>query len=217
MIAIVKSQELERLRAADLELNELKRKEKENYKHLHREDLFNVHHPEFKDSVEPAFVNSGIQYYRFKAEVKMPWTRYQILQAFLVAQDLKMDPDLLAGYVQIMRKAANGSKGIIDLTVIFKTLDAMESRMCQAFEVDTTYSLASVIYFDETEDLYSYNRQYNEKKVAAWKEARVVDFFYTKPMDELLGLKNISPEDLTKYIEDQLNVLKDLTIETSGS
>jgi hypothetical protein len=93
----------------------------------------------------------------------------------------------------------------------------MESRMVQAFEVDTTYSLASVIYFDETEDLYSYDREYNKKKVAAWKEARAVDFFYTRPMKELLGLSDTSPEDLRQYIDQQTELLRGLTSETPES
>jgi hypothetical protein len=174
-------------------------------------DLFNIHHPEFKDAVEPAFKVDGIQYYRFKQEINMPWSRYMILQTLLHAVDLRMDPDMLAGFIQLMRKALNApvSKGI-DLTTIIKVVDAMESRTMQPFEMDTTYALATVIYFDETEDIYSFNKAHNEKKAAAWKEARMVDFFYTRPMGELLGLSNISPEDLRQYIIQQEEVLRDL-------
>jgi len=211
MWTLINNDEIRRLREADAELTIRKQKEAEWITAMRRDDLTNVHHPEFKDAVEIAFKVGETTYYRFKQEVQMPWSRYMIMQTLLHAQDLRMDHDLLMGFIQIMRKALNApvSKGI-DLTSLIRTVDAMESRMVQVFEINTTYALASVIYFDETEDIYSFNKAHNEKKVAAWKEARMVDFFYTRPMGELLGLSNISPDDLRQYIIRQEEVLKDL-------
>lgn len=187
-------------------------KRKEQY----NPDFFNVKHPDFADAVEPAFKVGDIQYYRFKSEVRMPWSRYMILQTLLHAQDLRMDHELLAGFIQVMKKAINiNAKGTIDLTILIKTLDAMDSRMIMAFEINTTYALASVMYFDETEDMYHYDKPHNEKKVKTWMEAKVVDFFYTRPMGELLGLSNTSPQDLVAFMDQQKELLDILNAPTS--
>jgi len=181
-------------------------------------DKFNVYHPEFEQAVEPAFKSEGIQYYRFQSEAQMPMGRYMVMQTLLHAQDLRMDHELLMGYILNMKKAVNGSlKTGINLTEVIRILTQMESRMVQAFEVGTTYALASVIYFDDTEDLYSYDKEHNKKKVAAWKEARMVDFFYTRPMKELLGLSDTSPQDLQQYIDQQSELMATLTSETPES
>jgi hypothetical protein len=182
-------------------------------------DLFNIHHPDFADAVEPAFKVGDIQYYRFKSEVRMPWSRYSMMQNFLSAQELRLDPELLAGFIQVMRKAINvNAKGIIDLTTLIRTIDALDSRQSLQFEVNTTYTLASIMYFDETEDMFHYDRAHNEKKVKTWMEAKVVDFFYTRPMGELLGLSGTSPQDLVAFMDQQrelLAVLNEPILETS--
>jgi hypothetical protein len=185
-------------------------------------ESFNVHHPEFIDLVEPAskengelFQVDGVQYYRFKKDVTVPYGRYMYMQVFLYEQSLRMDLDTLNGYIQKMKYAVNGSvKTGIDLITVIRTLTQMESRVELAFEVDTTYRLASVHYFDDTEDLYTYDKVHNDAKIALWKGAKVVDFFYQRPMGELLGLSNFSPIDLQTFIEQQTKLLKELTIET---
>jgi hypothetical protein len=176
------------------------------------EDYHNIYHPDFSDAVEPAFKADGKQYYRFRKETSIPWGRYMYLQTFLKEQELRMDLKTLHEYVTRIKYAINGSisKGV-DLITVVKTLGQMESRIELAFEVDTTYRLASVMYFDDQEDLYTYDKAHNDQKIKTWKESRVVDFFYTRPMSELLGLSNLSPEDLQKFIEDQTELIRILT------
>jgi hypothetical protein len=186
------------------------------------DEFYNVYHPDFAANVEKAtdekgkpFIVNGKQYYRFVKETNMKWGRYMYLQTFLHEQGLRLDTELLGGYMNLMEKALNGSinKGI-ELGQCFKIIGQIRSRLELAFEAETTYRLASVIYFDDTEDLYGYDKSYNDKKIAAWKEAKCVDFFYTRPMSELLGLSDLSPQDLVTYMEDQKRLLDDLTIET---
>jgi hypothetical protein len=174
-------------------------------------DFHNIYHPDFYDAVEPAFKAAGKQYYRFRKETSIPWGRYMFMQTFLKEQELRMDLKTLHEYVTRMKHAVNGSvaKGI-DLITVIKTLTQMESRIELAFEVDTTYRLASVMFFDDQEDLYTYDKAHNDKKIQTWKECRAVDFFYTMPMSELLGLNNSSPEGLRQFIDSQVEILRDL-------
>jgi hypothetical protein len=177
--------------------------------------LHNIHHPDFIGLVEPAFKVGNKQYYRFGKETSIPWGRYMYLQTFLYEQNLRLDAELLQGYCGLMKKAIGGNlKTGIDLTQVYRVINNIESRLELAFEVDTTYRLASCVYFDESEDLYSYNKGYNDSvKIPSWKEARTVDFFYTRPMNELLGLNDSSPADLQTFIQKQTELLKDLAIE----
>lgn len=173
-----------------------------------------VHSEDFADKVEKAFVIGGIQYYRFVQETNMPWGRYMYLQTFLYEQNLRIDVVSLKEYMSRLIKVLNGTKGTIELYKAFQIIGQISSRCELAFEVDTTYRLAAVIYFDETEDLYGYNKPHNDKKIAAWKEAKATDFFYTMPMKEFLGLSDSSPQDLLTFMETQKEILDDLTSET---
>jgi hypothetical protein len=190
--------------------NRRKAKEAEKKSPLH-----NVHHPDFVGLVEPAFKVGEKQYYRFGKETSMPWGRYMFVQTFLHEQSLMIDTELLNGYCQIMKKAISGTlKSGIDLTKIFQVITNIEARMNLDWEPGTTYRLASCIYFDDTEDLYGYDKKYNDEiKIPSWKEARCVDFFYTRPMSELLNLNDLSPDDLRTFIQNREELIKDLTVE----
>lgn len=181
--------------------------------------LHNVHHPDFIGLTEPAFKVGDVQYYRFAKDTAMPWGRYMFMQTFLYEQDLRMDSELLNGYCEMMKKAINGDgkPGQINLVKLVNCVTNIQARVNLGFEVDTTYRLASCIYFDDTEDLYTYDKGYNDTvKLPAWKEARSVDFFYTRPMSELLGLNGMSPADLQTFIQRQTELLKDLVLDETS-
>jgi hypothetical protein len=179
-------------------------------------DFHNVYHPEFADKVEPAFEANGKQYFRFIRETSIPWSRYMVLQTFLHEQSLRIDMELLQGYINMMKKALNPSAktGVVDMSTVHKIIGQIGSRCELAFETETTYRLASVMYFDDQEDLYSYDKGHNEKKIQSWKEAGTVDFFYTRPMSELLGLSDLTHQDLRTYMAQSQEILRYLTIET---
>lgn len=183
----------------------------------------NMHHPDFEGKIEPAVNKDGVQltvkgvkYYRFKRETNMPWGRYMFQQTFLKSAELRITLTDLKEYMSRLRKASTIQKGSINLEEIYKIISQIESRCELAFEVETTYKLASVLYFDETEDLYSYDLGHNQNKVESWKEARTTDFFYMMPMNEFLNLNDSSPEDLLTFMDTQKQILEGLIYETQG-
>lgn len=186
-------------------------------------ELKNVTHPDFIDKVEKAvkpdgelFKVDGVQYYRFLKELNMPWGRYMYQQTFLYEQNLRLECSLLKKYMESLTKILNGNKGVIELGKAFQIIGQIQSRCELAFEVDTTYRLASVIYFDETEDLYTYDKAHNDAKIAAWKEAKTVDFFYMMPMKEFLNLSDSLPQDLVTFMDQQKKILEGLIYEMPG-
>lgn len=183
-------------------------------------NVTNLYHPDFQDQTELASNSkgdslniNGVNYYRFKKETSMPWGRYMFLQTFLSEQNLRMDIPLLKKYMENLTKILNGNKGVIELGKAFQIIGQVQSRCELAFEVDTTYRLASILYFDDTEDLYTYDKVYNDKKIKAWKEAKSVDFFYMMPMKGFLNLSDSSVTDLQIFMEVQKEILEESTSE----
>jgi hypothetical protein len=175
---------------------------------------FNIHHPDFINRIEKAFKSKGVQYYRFKEDTKMPYGRYQVLQSFLLGYELRMDYALFKAFLEEIEKNLNGTRGQIDISKAFVTLEKMKARAALAFDPTQAYSVASVIYFQEDEDLYHYDNAINQDKIARWKGANLIDFFYMKPIAELLGLSNFSQPDLIAYIKEVDSLLSDLTLDT---
>lgn len=178
------------------------------------EQLHNINHPVFAGQIEKAFKSkSGIQYYRFAQEIIMPYGRYQMVQTYFLEYELRLDYKLFKQYIQTVKDHLNVGK----LDKIFEVISKMEARAELAFSPDQAYNLASIVYFDDTEDLYKYDIVYNKKKIAHWKEDGDLGFFFTKPLDELLGLKNFSEQDLAYYIKTATQILTDLTLDTHSA
>lgn len=168
---------------------------------------FNIYHEDFADKVEPViddtgkhFEVKGVKYYRFKQDTFMPYGRYKMLIMFIKMVDLRMTAKLLSAYLDKIEQNISGEKGQVNLTKVYEAIMSMRARLALDFESETVYQYASVIYFDDNENLYDYDKKANEIKIARWREADlVVNFFYMKPMDELFGLRNISKQDLADY------------------
>lgn len=174
-----------------------------------------IHDPEFEVFIEPAFKFLSTQYYRFKKDSDTPFGRYKWISTYLQEVDLRMDLKTLNAYIDDIEKNISGEKGKINLGNVAITLHKMRSRTAMQFDVETAKKLASVIYFDETEDLTTYDREKGREKMAAWgKDTKTMDFFLTKPMRELLGLNDISETALADYISRQLEIIQALTLET---
>jgi hypothetical protein len=174
---------------------------------------FNLKHPDIAHVIEPAFKAGNKQYYRFKEEKLIPAGRYKYIYAYSKEVDLRMNLETLQNYIKDFKNLLNGSgaKKIIQIGELWKLVLNLESRVALAFEPATVERLAAVIYFDDSEDLSTYDRKYGQKKIDFWKKNNVLDFFLTRPMGELLGLSNISIESLPDYIQDSVEIIKILT------
>jgi len=178
-----------------------------------------MHHPDFKGKTEPAIKYAGIQYYRFKDELDMPYGRYQYLASFIQAVEMRMNLKTLNAYLAKLEQALSGGKGKIDIGDAIVTLKQVKTRATISFDSDLAYSLASCIYFSEEEVLDTYEMDLNKKKIARWRELNALDFFMLVPIKELLGLRNLSVTDLMTYLQQSEPILEQLrqAIETPSS
>ena len=177
--------------------------------------VYNLKHPDIAHKVEVAFEAGGRSFYRFIDDHQIPAGRYKYIYAALREVDLRMSLDTLKGFVAEIRKILNGGdkKNSISLESLWKVVWNMESRLDLAFEPASVARLSAVIFFDETEDLMTYDRNKGAEKVAFWEKHNVRDFFLTMPIVELLGLRNISATSLEQYIQESQALLQDLTFD----
>ncbi len=169
--------------------------------------VYNLYHPELIDKVEESFKVQGVQYYTFKKDTQVRYGRYLILQAFLQEVNFRMSTDTLKTYITKITEQLNGSKGQINLGNALELLGHMKNLTELAFEPDTVYRLASCLFFDDQEDLRSWDKKHNETKITAWRANGTVDFFYNKLFQELTSLSDISETVIRDYL-DKVELLK---------
>lgn len=176
---------------------------------------FNIHHEEVRHKIEKAFKAGNVQYYKFIDEHQIPAGRYKYIYSALKEADLRMDMPTLKNYIQTLKDILNGGskKNQINVGDIWKIVYNMETRAELAFEPAAIERLASVIYFDDTEDLSTYNRNHGQEKIKHWTKNNVKDFFLTRPISELFGTSGISLTSLEEYIETTSQIIADLTID----
>lgn len=173
--------------------------------------FYNLKHPDIIDQVEVAFKVGTRPYYRFKDDFRMPAGRYKYVYAYLREVDLRMDLPMLQAYVQELKRCLNPGAGkSIDLETAWKIIFNLDTRTTLAFEPETVRRLASVVYFDDSEDLTTYDKAYGDKKLKSWKDKNVNDFFLTRPMSEFLNLTGISLTSLQEYLRTAETIIEEL-------
>jgi hypothetical protein len=173
---------------------------------------FNLNHPDYRIMVEEAFVAGGRQFYRFKEEYRMPAGRYKYYYAHLREVDLRANLETLTKYIEGFKSILNGGtkgKGI-SMQGLWELVLNLESRTKLAFEPQGVQNLAAVAYFDDTEDLTTYDLNYGKKKIQLWLDNNINDFFLTRPIGELLNLNSSSVESLNHYLTVVQPMMEDL-------
>jgi hypothetical protein len=167
--------------------------------------IHNIYNPAYEGKIDFNFEANGVKYYSFKSDTDARYGRYVILQTYLQEYYLRTDLDTLKSNIKSLKKFLNPTlkdgKGQLEIGRACELLDIMEQQAEIAFEPETVYRLASCLYFDDKEIISGYDRVHNEKKIASWKEANTVDFFFDKLFQELTNLRVTSKEGLLSYLE----------------
>lgn len=176
---------------------------------------YTLNHMDFKTQVEEAFTCGGKRFYRFKDEYRMPTGRYKYYYSTLRELELKISITDLEKYIEVFESILNGGgkKKEIKIGDLWKMLFNLKSRVALAFDISTVKKLAVIAYFDESEDLTTFSEEYGKEKIALWEKHNVEDFFLTRLIGELCGVKDISVESLEAYLKETEQILKDLDFE----
>jgi hypothetical protein len=166
----------------------------------------------FKDSgqvIEYAFSIGGTDYYQHTDEMNMPYRRALKALTFYKELDMKCDRFYLEGHIQAMDNLFGGKKiGFEEMTKMKRLNEQLKERVSWVLIDDHVYKLASVRFFDRSENPNDYDFKYNEKKIAHWKKHEPAkDFFLREPIGRLVPFLKSAPIDFESYsaVLDELN------------
>lgn len=137
--------------------------------------------------VVEAFKLSGITYYMFDDQFKLPTGRGLCALTIYEEFNMRATREYLELHCRAVEKILSDPKkiNIQAIAIINKNL---QERLGLALFPDHVYKLASVVYFDKSESEYNYDYAYNQKKIEKWKAAGgALDFFLKQ------GLQNLIP------------------------
>jgi hypothetical protein len=177
-------------------------------------NFFRRRHTHFTDSkqvIEYAFTVGGTDYYQHSDEMNMPYRRALKALTFYKELDMKCDRAYLDGHIKAMEALFAGKKiGFEEISKMKRLNDQLKERVQWVFVEDHVYKLASVRFFDRTENPDDYDYKYNEKKIAHWKAHEPAgDFFLREPLLRLVPFLASVPLDLESYsrVVDELNTI----------
>lgn len=134
-----------------------------------------------------AFELHGIRYFQFEDAFSGPTQRMMCALTYYAELEMRLDRSYIEAHCKMVDKILNPEDGKIKLTILALLNNNMKERLALTPFPDHIYKLASVIFFDDSEDPYGYDQKYNEKKIAKWKKADgVLDFFLKQPLKELI-------------------------------
>ncbi len=141
---------------------------------------------ENKYLVEPAFTLGSIDYYQFKDQEDVPTGRQFAALMVYNEMDMRCDREYLELHCRAVDKLLSDPKKI-QIGYIAQINANLKDRLNLMIIPDFIYKLASVVFFDKTESPYKYDFDYNEKKIAKWKQdPGALDFFLQTPLRKLV-------------------------------
>lgn len=147
-----------------------------------------------------AFILDGVQYYQFEDEFGIPVERaFAALDIYGEVQS-KCTRDYLLAHSAALKETIS-QKNRIDLMKVATLVQQLDERLEMIFDADLIYKLASVVYFDVTENPYKYDYKYGIEKMRKFQKSDVEDFFLKSPIKQFIPFKDISKADLETYIQ----------------
>lgn len=150
--------------------------------------------------IKYAFTVEGIKYYCMDDTFNLPYLRGLKCVTFYEEMRMNCDRALLIAHTEAVNNILTGSK--IDIYEIKKLNDQMLDRLTHIVDTDLVYKLASVVFFDESENPADYEFQYNAKKIEHWKKHQdLTAFFLSTPIQKLVPFLKEFKENLPAYAQ----------------
>jgi hypothetical protein len=153
-----------------------------------------------KYKVIPAFSIGGTDYWMYDSSLEIPTGRFFAAMGVYSEMEMNADKSYLEAHCKAMEKLLSDPKKI-NLTYIMQLNINLKERLELMPFPDFIYKLASVIFFDDTESLYSYDYDYAKLKIEKWKVAGgTLDFFSRTPLKELVPALQMPEHDSQTYL-----------------
>lgn len=151
--------------------------------------------------VEFAFKGSdGTEYYHFTTGYNSYYERYMAFTDRIAEIEQRVDNAYLKMYLKVQKDYIN--KGL--LSEIAVSSKHLEDRMNYICNVEFIYNLASVWFFDKSENPYLYDYGYADQKIKKWKrDKELICFFLKTPLKDYLPLPDILTTNIKTYEKGQ--------------
>ena len=161
----------------------------------------------------PGLMIDGKQAYQFANPADMPEGRYvnflHFRQELFGGLDREQNIKLFKEIAEANNKGDNSTIGAISLMAI----DVLQN----CTPIETYYNMASLIYFNKSEDLKTWDADYNLKKIAGFKNEVVKDFFLSNLSSHLKRYGITSPLNIDDYLRKSALKMKVLNSLISGT
>jgi hypothetical protein len=145
---------------------------------------------------------NGKAFYTFNDAFKMPAGRG--ICAIAIYEELRMrcTAEYLAKHVRAMELLLSPADKRLRLNEIAQLNQNLKDRLALAPFPDHIYKLASVTFFDETENPNSYDFAYNQRKIEKWKQdPDMLDFFLQTQFKELMPFTSSPDISVSTFFE----------------
>jgi hypothetical protein len=145
--------------------------------------------PLSKHVIKPAFTVGGIDYYEFDTTANLPWKRGLKFLSIYNELDMRCDRFYLTKHVEAVENIFTVSKrvGFDEMMKVRQLNSQLKERLDLIFHEDLVYKVASVVFFDASENPEDWEWKYAMKKIEHWKKHEgVQDFFLHAPMQRLI-------------------------------
>jgi hypothetical protein len=158
-----------------------------------------------KYRIEYAFTCGGTKYYRFADITNLPYERGLMALVAYNEVEMRCSREFLIKYQGAVDKLLHEQR--IDIFKIQQLNEILKQRLQLPTDVDLLYKLASICFFDKSENPAVYEPAYAEKKIAKWrKDKGVRDFFMQTPLLELMPFLGSVDTDLDTFSELQAEI-----------
>lgn len=138
--------------------------------------------------IKYAFTSGGVRYYMMDDLFNIPWQRGIEARYIYEEMEMRCDREYLIEHTNAVEAILTGNKITMEEWTKLKHInDQMKQRLDWVVLPDLAYRLASVIYFDASENPETYEIGYGVKKIAHWKKSDDIDtFFLRQPIRKLM-------------------------------
>lgn len=155
-------------------------------------NLWNVlrRKPEFllehKGKISEAFVYQGRTYYMFENIFLLPTIRGLQALDYYDEFSMRCTKEFLKAFCEAQKNILSNPKKL-DLVQLAKLTNYLEERLNMIPVPDHIFRLASVMFFDSSENPLFFDRAYAEKKIELWKkDPEILAFFLRTPLKSLI-------------------------------
>lgn len=147
-----------------------------------------------------AFTAGGVDY--FEMENKDDLLSGRAFQALNFYNELSMKctQPFLQAHTEAVKNILHNPK-MIDIPELNKLNVQLSERLEMIIDSVTPYKVASIVYFDASEDPYTFDYQYAFKKIERWKKENVLSFFLSLPVKNLIPPSLLSEEVLESFMK----------------